>query len=309
MSVPEKFLELSEAPVASGPAAELTELLPPQFNAPGAVSGRRPEAPEPMDLEADLWRAVRQEQLVLHYQPQLDLRTGEILSVEALIRWQRTDKSLLMPSAFIPCVADGKLATQIGEWTLGAAAAQAIEWDRAGLPPFGIAVNVPAAQFHCAGFAQRLSEIVRGRRLPLHRIELEVTEGVIMRDCDATIGILTELHELGVSLSIDDFGTGFSSLSYLRRFPIDEIKIDRSFVNEMTKDEGAAGVVRAIIELAHSLKLQVIAEGVETTEQLKRLMDLKCDRAQGLLISRPLPTARFAIFLDEWPQRWQTLTG
>lgn len=267
------------------------------------------EARARMDLESDLLRAIRQQQFVLYYQPQLDVRTGEILSVEALIRWNRPGVGLVMPNDFIAFAEERELIAEIGDWTLGAAAEQAKLWDRHGLPPFGIAVNVSASQFHLDGFVARLANILHRKQLSASRMELEITEGVIMRDSDATIDILKQLNALGVSLSIDDFGTGYSSLSYLRRFPIDEIKIDRSFVNEMTKDEGAAGIVRGIIELAHSLKLQVIAEGVETCEQLKRLMDLKCDRAQGFLISRPLPAAQLERFVEEWPKRWKTMTG
>jgi EAL domain-containing protein (putative c-di-GMP-specific phosphodiesterase class I) len=150
---------------------------------------------------------------------------------------------------------------------------------------------------------------LRRKQLASNRLELEITEGVIMRDKDATIDILEQLGTMGVSLSIDDFGTGYSSLNDLRRLPIDEIKIDRCFISEMTQDERTAGIVRGIIELAHSLKLHVIAEGVETSEQLKRLMDLRCDRAQGYLISRPIPAPQLQRFLDEWPNRWNIMIG
>ena len=267
------------------------------------------EARERWDLEADLIQAIRGEQFVLHYQPQLDLRTGEILTVEALIRWNRPGVGMVMPGEFIALAEERELIAEIGAWTIAAAAEQAVMWDRAGLAPFGIAVNVSASEFHCRNFAHRVADILRSKKLAPNRLELEITEGVIMRDNEATIEILRQLHDQGIALSIDDFGTGYSSFSYLRRFPIDEIKIDRSFVNEMTKDEGAAGIVRGIIELAHSLKLQVIAEGVETSEQLKRLMDLKCDRAQGFLISKPMAGEKLETFLDEWPKRWQTLAG
>jgi EAL domain-containing protein (putative c-di-GMP-specific phosphodiesterase class I) len=270
----------------------------------------KPVAPrDPIDLEADLLRAIRQEQFVLHHQPQLDLRTGEILSVEALVRWQRPNVGLVTPKDFIPFAIERDLIADIDEWTLAAAADQALAWNRAGLPPFGIAVNVSAAQFHSGDFVERLVRTLRRKGISAHRMEIEITEDAIMRNSDAAIDILQRLHALGVSLSIDDFGTGHSSLRYLRRFRLDEIKIDRSFVAEMTHDDSAAGIVRGIIELAHSLKLQVIAEGVETSEQLKRLLDLKCDRAQGYLISRPMPGVRLEQFLEEWPRRWRTMIG
>jgi diguanylate cyclase (GGDEF)-like protein/PAS domain S-box-containing protein len=267
------------------------------------------EARARLDLEADLVRAIRQEQFVLHYQPQIDLRTGDVLSVESLIRWNRPGKGLVMPGEFIAFAEEHDLIAEIGDWTLKSATEQAVAWDREGIAPIGIAVNVSAPQFHCGRFVERIANILEDAKLAPCRLELEITEGVIMRDNNATIDILQQLQALGVSLSIDDFGTGYSSLSYLRRFPVGEIKIDRSFVSEMTQDEGAAGIVRGIIELAHSLKLQVVAEGVETCEQLKRLMDLKCDRAQGYLISRALPTERIGQFLREWPQRWKTMTS
>jgi EAL domain-containing protein (putative c-di-GMP-specific phosphodiesterase class I) len=262
-----------------------------------------------VDTKGALLHAIRQEQFLLHYQPQLDLRTGDILSVEALIRWDRPGVGLVMPGEFIAFAEECELITDIGEWVLESAGEQSLAWDRAGLPPFGVAVNIAASQFHCDGFVQRVADILRNKQVATNRIELEITEDVIMHDNEATIEILHRLHDLGVSLSIDDFGTGYSSLSYLRRFPLDEIKIDRSFVCEMTKDEGTAGIVRGIIELAHSLKLQVIAEGVETSEQLKRLIELRCDRAQGYLISRPIPATQFERFLAEWPKRWKTVTG
>jgi len=313
MSAPDPILRLlSGAPASESqpadhrpaPPAELRALyLSAAFARVGAVDQARG------DLAAELCRAIQQEQFVLHYQPQLDLRTGDILSVEALIRWNRPGHGLVLPDAFIPFAEGHDLIGEIDEWTIGAAAEQAVAWDRAGLPPFGIAVNISAVEFHGGCFVDRLAGILRRKRLASNRLELEITEGVIMRDCDAAICVLEQLRGLGVSLSIDDFGTGYTSLSDLRRLPLDEIKIDRSFVREMMRDERAAGIVRGIIELAHSLKLHVIAEGVETSKQLKRLMDLKCDRAQGYLISRPMPAPQLACFLDEWPKRWYTVTS
>jgi EAL domain-containing protein (putative c-di-GMP-specific phosphodiesterase class I) len=291
MAVPEHILRLDSA-------SSTADVLPAKALAPR----------ERIDSEAELAQAIRDEQLVLHHQPQLDLRTGEILSVEALVRWNRPKDGLRMPQDFLPFAAERELIAAIDDWVLGAAAEQAVAWNRAGLPPFGIAVNVSAAQFHSQDFVERLAQTLRRKGISAHRMEIEITEDAIMRDSEATIEILERLHALGTSLSIDDFGTGHSSLKYLRRFRLDEIKIDRSFVAEMAQDDGAAGIVRGIIELAHSLKLQVIAEGVETSEQLKRLLDLKCDRAQGHLISRPVPAARLEEFLAEWPKRWRTLT-
>jgi EAL domain-containing protein (putative c-di-GMP-specific phosphodiesterase class I) len=322
MSVPGKILRRlaahlteeseSEAPLSTEPCQSFA---PAQIvDAPSKSLDRLPsthgtQALEKRNLEADLITAIRERQFVLHYQPQLDLRTGEILSVEALIRWNRPGVGIVLPAQFIPFAEQQGLIGDIGDWTMATAADEVAEWDRSGLPPFGMAVNVSVAEFHQADFADRLASMLRSKRVAANRMELEITEAVIMRDNEATIGILQRLRDLGIALSIDDFGTGFSSLGYLRRFPLDEIKIDRTFVHEMTKDESAAGVVRGIIELAHSLKLQAIAEGVETTEQIKRLMDLKCDRAQGYLITRPIPSAKLHCFLEEWPKRWMTMTA
>jgi EAL domain-containing protein (putative c-di-GMP-specific phosphodiesterase class I) len=318
MSVPEKILRLrptqtdaDEASIAVDAAfvplyapASLAEGME-QLDAP-TVSG---EARQRLDLEEALRRAIDQQQFVLHYQPQLDLRTGDILSVEALIRWDRPDAGLVMPSEFIAFAEERELISAIDEWVLATSSEQSLKWDRAGLPPFGVAVNISASQFHRSDFVTRVAGILRKNQVATNRIELEITEDVIMHDCESTIEILHSLHDLGLSLSIDDFGTGYSSLSYLRRFPIDEIKIDRSFVADMCKDDGAARIVRGIIQLAHSLNLQVIAEGVETSEQLKRLIELRCDRAQGYLISRPVAAAKLECFLAEWPRRWKTVTG
>ena len=320
MSVPGKILRRlaahlteeseSEVPISSEPCQSFAPA--PSVETPSKGLDRAPqthEAFEDRNLEADLIVAIREGQFELHYQPQLDLRTGDVLSVEALIRWNRPGVGIVMPSQFIPFAEQRGLIAEIGAWTTAAAADEVAQWDRSGLPPFGMAVNVSATEFHEPDFADRLATMLRSKQVAANRMELEFTENVIMRDNEATIGILQRLRDMGITLSIDDFGTGFSSLSYLRRFPLDEIKIDRTFVHEMTKDEGAAGVVRGIIELAHSLKLQVIAEGVETTEQIKRLMDLKCDRAQGYLISRPIPSAKLHCFLEEWPKRWVTMTN
>jgi len=223
MSAPDPILRLlSGAPASESqpadhrpaPPAELRALyLSAAFARVGAVDQARG------DLAAELCRAIQQEQFVLHYQPQLDLRTGDILSVEALIRWNRPGHGLVLPDAFIPFAEGHDLIGEIDEWTIGAAAEQAVAWDRAGLPPFGIAVNISAVEFHGGCFVDRLAGILRRKRLASNRLELEITEGVIMRDCDAAICVLEQLRGLGVSLSIDDFGTGYTSLSDLQQPP------------------------------------------------------------------------------------------
>jgi len=260
-------------------------------------------------LEADLRRALLRDQFELYYQPQLDLRTGDILSFEALLRWRHPVKGVLSASEFIAQAEHCDVMRQIDEWVINAAVDQTLAWDSAGLPPFGMAVNVSTAQFHRPQFADHIATLLREKRLSPSRVEIEVTEDVLVGDTSTSIDILHALHDLGVAISIDDFGIGYSSLSHMRRFPIDELKIDRTFVHEMTKDERASGVVRSIIELARSMKFQVVAEGLETSEQLRRLMNMRCERAQGYLISRPMPAAKLEQFLDEWPRRWETLIG
>ncbi len=306
MSVPEQILRFFN-PRPSGPVTDRRLTASAEGQPPSAAVLDTDARAQP-DLETDLLPAIRLEQFVLHYQPQIDLRSGDVLSIESLLRWNRPGVGLVMPNEFMPLAEQRDLARAITDWEIGAAAEQAAAWDRAGLPPFGIAINVPAAQLHGEGFIDRLTQQLRRKQFAANRIELELTEGAIMRD-DAAIDVLDRLRALGVALSIDDFGSGYSSLSDLCRLPIDEIKIAPTFVATMGRDERAAGMVRGIIELAHSLKLHVIADGVETSDQLKRLMDLRCDRAQGALISRPLPAAQLPRFLDEWPRRWATVNG
>jgi diguanylate cyclase (GGDEF)-like protein/PAS domain S-box-containing protein len=268
------------------------------------------EAQVRLDLETALLRAIRQEEFELYYQPQIDLRTGEMIGVEALIRWHRPGVGMVMPSEFIPLAEERELIPAIGAWALRSASAQAVKWTNAGQPPFGVAVNVSSSQFHSEGFVEHVERIFREQAVPFDRMELEITEGVIMRDALATIEILQRLHGLGVALSIDDFGTGYSSLSYLRRFPVHEIKIDQSFVAELTSDDiRSSCLVQGIIELAKSLNLKVIAEGVETRQQLERLLEMGCDRAQGFLFGRPMPADDMGKFLAGWPRRWKELVG
>lgn len=262
-----------------------------------------------LELETALRAALRYNELELHYQPQLDLSGGDLLSIEAVVCWRRPGMGLASAREFMPLADALGLSSSIADWTLAAAAQQAARWDRAGLPPFGIALNVSAQQFHAPGFVQRLERILREQKLSPHRLELEFSESVLMHDSDRSIDILKQLRDLGSSLCIDEFGTGYSSLGYLRRFQIDEIKIDRSFVQAMASDESALRVVRGMIELAHSLKFHVIADGLDNTEQLQRLLDLRCDRAQGGLIARPLSGAALIRANEEWPQRWRTMTG
>jgi diguanylate cyclase (GGDEF)-like protein len=255
-----------------------------------------------LDLETSMRRALQRHEFELHYQPQLDLHSGEIRSVEALIRWNRPGGGVTMPGRFIPQAEQCGLIAEIGAWTLQAALQQLATWERAGAPALRIAVNLSATQFHHGALFDSLPAELTACGLAASRLELEITEGVIVQDARATIELLQRLRDLGVAISIDDFGTGYSSLSYLRRLPLNRIKIDRSFIEDMITDAAAAGVVRGIIELAHGLGLGVLAEGVETIDQLRRLRELNCDGVQGFFIGRPMPVAQLEDFLKRW---WQ----
>jgi diguanylate cyclase (GGDEF)-like protein len=252
------------------------------------------------DLETGMRRALQRQEFELYYQPQLDLRSGEIRSVEALIRWHRPETGLTMPGQFIPQAEACGLIGEIGCWTLHAAVQQLASWERTGGPTPRVAINLSATQFHRGTLLESVrAELLRTGVAP-SRLELEITEGVIVQDARATIDLLQQLRHLGVSVSIDDFGTGYSSLSYLQHLPLDQIKIDRTFIENMTADAAAAGIVRGIIEIAHGLGLSVLAEGVETIGQLQQLRALNCDAVQGFFISRPLPAAGLEDLLKRW---------
>lgn len=260
---------------------------------------------ETLATENALRTALSRNEFVLHYQPQVELATGELVGAEALIRWRRPGAGLLMPGRFIPVAEERGLIAAIDHWVLGDACRQLAAWTAAGIHAPRVAVNLSASEFHQPAFAQRVERVLSETGVPPDRIELELTESIIVRDAQATIGILRRLRDAGVVLSIDDFGTGYSSLNYLRRFPIHKIKMDQSFVREMLNDEGAAGIVRGIIALAKSLKLEVIAEGVETFEQREHLRAEGCDTAQGYFYSRALGVDDFAALVRGWrPADW-----
>jgi diguanylate cyclase (GGDEF)-like protein/PAS domain S-box-containing protein len=248
---------------------------------------------ERLEMEADLHHALARDEFVLHYQPQIDLRSGTIVGTEVLLRWNRPGHGLVAPAHFIGLAEDMGLIIPIGAWVLRAACAQTVRWHRAGLGELRIAVNLSARQFTQKGMAQSIAEILAETGLDARFVELELTESLVMEDVDNAIALLHELKDLGVQIAIDDFGTGHSSLSYLRRFPIDILKIDQSFVRDIAPEEDGAAIVRAIISLAHSLRLKVIAEGVETNEQLVYLHNYGCDQVQGYLFSRPVAAAEF----------------
>lgn len=245
---------------------------------------------ERLAMENHLRRALEREELLLHYQPQVDLNTGRIIGMEALVRWHRPDSGLVSPAKFIPLAEETGLIIPLGEWVLRAACAQNKAWQESGLPPIRIGVNLSGRQFQQKGLIETVRRALGETRLSAEYLELELTESILMQKVETITSALSELDAMGIQISIDDFGTGYSSLSYLKRFPISKLKVDRSFVNDITTDPDDAAITAAIITMAHSLKLKVVAEGVETADQLAFLKSLKCDGMQGYLFSRPLPS-------------------
>jgi diguanylate cyclase (GGDEF)-like protein/PAS domain S-box-containing protein len=252
-----------------------------------------------LSIEADLRHALERNEFVVHYQPQLDLRSGAMVGMEALLRWQHPVMGMVAPDRFIGLAEEMGLIIPIGAWVIRTVCEQTKAWQDAGWFHLRAAVNLSARQFTQKTLAATVSSILRETGLDPRYLELELTESMVMNDVDSAIATLRNLKALGVHISIDDFGTGYSSLSYLRRFPIDVLKIDQSFVRELTMDGDAAAIVLAIISLAHSLRLKVIAEGVETGEQLAFLRAHGCDQMQGYYFSKPLPAADFEQLLAE----------
>jgi diguanylate cyclase (GGDEF)-like protein len=238
-----------------------------------------------LELENDLRRALALNQMEVHYQPKSDVQSGRVSSVEALLRWRHPTRGLVSPTEFIPLAEESGLILPIGEWVMREACRQASEWQRSGVPFIRVAVNVSPIQFRQSNFLNAIHSALLEFDLEPQYLEIELTESTVMGNAEESIQILEQLSRMGVVVSIDDFGTGYSSMSYLRKFPIDKLKIDRSFISELTTNPADASIVQAIISLAHSLRLKVVAEGVETVEQLQRLRELGCDQYQGFLKS------------------------
>jgi diguanylate cyclase (GGDEF)-like protein len=247
-------------------------------------------ASESLTLETDLRKALEREELVLHYQPQVDLATRVILGVEALVRWQHPERGLLSPAKFIPLAEETGLIVALGEWVMRKACAQNRAWQEAGFAPLRMTVNVSARQFRDKDLAQTVTRILAETGLSPQHLGLEITESCAVQDVEYTIRTLRSLKDIGVLVLIDDFGTGYSSLNHLKLFPIDVLKIEKSFIKGIPNDRGDAAITTAVIGLAHSLGLKVIAEHVETEEQLAFLLGLQCDELQSYLFSRPLPS-------------------
>jgi diguanylate cyclase (GGDEF)-like protein/PAS domain S-box-containing protein len=255
------------------------------------------KAVERQSVEGDLRRALEREEFLLHYQPKVNLLTGEIIGAEALIRWQHPDRGLVSPCQFVPIAEDCGLIIEIGHWVLREACRQAREWQDAGLPIKRISVNVSAAEFRSKTFLEGVRDTLKETGLDASCLDLELTEGVLMKHAESTTAVLQELKTMGVHLAVDDFGTGYSSLSYLQQFPIDVLKIDQSFIQRITGDPDDSPIVSAVIDMGKNLKQRVIAEGIETHEQLAFLQAHHCEEGQGYLFSRPLPAAEFAHLL------------
>ena len=253
---------------------------------------------ERMRLESGLRHALGNGELLLHYQPKFDIGSDRIVGAEALVRWAHPERGLVPPSEFIPLAEATGLIVQVGEWVLEQACAQAAEWQRAGLPPLRLAVNVSAREF-TAALPERVAATLARYELAPCWLELEITESTLMHDIDRVIGIMDRINALGVALSLDDFGTGYSSLSYLKRFPIHTLKIDRSFTTGIPVDASDCAIASTIISIGRQLGHRVIAEGVETLEQLAFLRDSGCDEVQGYLYAAPLPAGRFEQGLRE----------
>jgi len=252
-----------------------------------------------MKLENDLHKAIANGELRVHYQPRVDLKSGRILGAEALVRWQHPDIGLIPPMDFIPLAEDIGLIIPITEWVLRQACSQNKAWQDAGYPPMEVAVNISPRHFQLGNLTRMVRQVLRETDLPPQYLALELTESALMQNAEQAATALRSLKRLGVRISIDDFGTGQSSLSYLKHLPTDVLKMDQSFLRGINIDPEAAAIAGAVVAMAHSLKLKVIAEGVETLDQLEFLRSINCDEMQGYFVSRPVPSEEFAHILEE----------
>ena len=251
-----------------------------------------------LHLESELWRALADNQLVLHYQPQVDLVSGKVVGVEALVRWRHPLRGLIAPAEFIPVAEECGLILPLGHWVLLTACRQVRSWLDAGIDMGEMAVNISAHQFRQAGFVQSVQAVLAETGITADRLELEITESTIMHGVDSAIQTLAQLRAMGIRLAIDDFGTGYSSLAYLRRFPLDRLKIDRSFLADVDTDADAAALLTSIVMLGRSLGLQLVAEGVESLAQAQFLRTLACERVQGFHFYQPVPAEEVVDFGD-----------
>ena len=258
------------------------------------------EAQDRIHISNQLHRALADRQLHLHYQPQIELGTGKLKGAEALLRWQHPELGNVPPAHFIPIAEENGLIVPIGEWVIQESCRQAMLWQADGQADFRISVNLSAVQFHRGDLVETVRNALETSQLPAHCLELELTESIMMQNTEQILRTVGQLKQLGVQLSIDDFGTGYSSLAYLKRFQVDKLKIDQSFVRDMMQENNDAAIVRAIIQMARSMHLKTIAEGVEDIAQMDLLRVELCDEIQGYYISRPMPGGEFT----SWKKRW-----
>jgi polar amino acid transport system substrate-binding protein len=264
---------------------------------------------EKLDLESDLRHAIEKEEFVLFYQPQIAIATGEIIGVEALIRWNREGVGLVPPMEFIPVAEESSLIIPLGEWVLRTACKQNVEWIRSGIKPILIAVNLSAKQFQQRNLVEMIERVLEETGMDPNLLELEITESTAMLDIDFTIEVLRKLRSKGIRISLDDFGTGYSSLNYLKILPIDSLKIDKSFVHDIATSPSEDAIAKSLISLAHKLNLLVVAEGVETKEQLKLLKNHMCDKVQGYLLSKPIPPNEAETLLKQSENGFEEFRG
>jgi EAL domain-containing protein (putative c-di-GMP-specific phosphodiesterase class I) len=255
-------------------------------------------ASEHLQFSGQLHGALERQEFELHYQPKIDLVTGEICGAEALLRWQHPQQGMVSPKQFIPVAEQLGMISSITDWVLDTALTQSKCWSQEG-KPLPISVNVSARSFQSPGLVKRISQALNKAELDGSNLEIEITEGTLMADLDVGAEVLDNLNKLGVSIAIDDFGTGYSSLSYLKRLPIDTLKIDQSFLEDMASNPRDLAVVRSIIELGHNLNCKVVAEGVEAEAVRRQLKDLGCDLIQGFHISKPLSNDGFREWLSQ----------
>ncbi len=247
----------------------------------------------------DLHEALKANQLKVYYQPIIDLQSGTIVGAEALLRWYHPKRGLIPSQEFIPIAEETGLILPIGEWVLRNACLQNVSWQQEKFPPIPISINLSGQQFRQRDITQLVNKILKETKMDAKYLNLELTESIVMENSEIYLKYMLQLKELGVGLVIDDFGTGYSSLSYLKRFPVDKLKIDKSFVSGLPNDAHDAGIVRAILALANQLNLEVIAEGIETTEQLSFLRNHSCDMCQGFLFSKAVPPQEFSALLKK----------
>jgi diguanylate cyclase len=258
---------------------------------------------ERQKIEADLHRAVRKQEFVVHYQPKVNLRTGAICGTEALVRWQHPDRGLTKPAGFISVAEECGLISPIDRWVIHEACRQMRRWQESGLPRIPVSVNVSAVELLNKDFVSNIGDILTATRLDPEYLEIELTESSLMAHAETTSSTLSRLKEIGVRLAVDDFGTGFSNLSYLNRFPIDALKIDKSFVHQITPGMNGAPIVSAVINMAKSLHHRVIAEGVETGAQIDFLLAEDCGEGQGFYFSKPVVAEQLAQMIAT-PPKW-----